>query len=264
MAAWGVQCIISTEAGHLDLQRGDDNTWSTSNSTWDNATTPMSPISLSIEEGEYMAPGYQWPSMGDLVGRVTQCSKGSESCATTLDPGNLDLERTINNTLYAIGEADRIFYDVVAQDSTRERVQEVKGNERKLVYRITYVPLLLLLGLISCTIAGSIPAVLLLYNLYKASNAFWKWQATDPVRLVVDAVLGLREEHSLAAMHGQTNETLSVWGKHYGVKFVRRVGDKGIDVVLEPAGWRPRSDLLGAVRRVRRRKRSPSPVPSMA
>jgi hypothetical protein len=161
--------------------------------------------------------------------------------------GPADFGQTAANLLWAIGETDHIFYDALG--SFREEGHDfgstygVQGTVSQLKYRITYVPLLLLLGLLSCILAASIPAILLLCNWTSRTHSFVTWRALDPTRLIVDAVTGLCDDDSVWSMHSQHNRTLDDWGRRYTVTVAKKLDDKGVNIVLQPVGLAQKQDF---------------------
>lgn len=161
------------------------------------------------------------------------------------------LEATIGNLLWAIGETERIFFNVLEPvDGYGPHLApySVEGLGFQQMYRMTYVPLLLLLGLLSCIFAASISVALLLLNWHSRTDSFLSWRALDPIRLLVDAVTGLSDDDGVRSMHGQHNKTLDEWGERYNVRIAKRLDDKSANIVLQPVELAQKQEFHGGLR----------------
>ena len=103
------------------------------------------------------------------------------------------------NLLYAAGEIERLAYETLnANASTLDDEDEsnsyaVKATATHGAYRMTYIPLLWLSGLLGVFLAALIPFGLLLHG--RRTNSVGNWREVNTVQLMADTVTGLRDEH---------------------------------------------------------------------
>ncbi|KAL4899225.1 hypothetical protein BDW74DRAFT_183968 [Aspergillus multicolor] len=132
------------------------------------------------------------------------------------------------NYLYACGEAERILLEVAAQNASTDiplyhyTVDAVTKDQK---YRITYIPLLLILGLISTVGAGAITWAMLFYSW--ATHSAQSVRRVDGLRLVVDSISGLRDfADEMEVARTITQADLDKWANRFHVQY-QEVGEKG-------------------------------------
>ncbi len=97
----------------------------------------------------------------------------------------------VDNFVYASGEAIRILYNVAATNSAAARPEyfyNVTGTSNQQFYCITYIPVLLLIGLLCIILCSSLTALLVISTM---STFSWKiFREVDLVRVVADVAAG--------------------------------------------------------------------------
>ncbi|KAI4165246.1 MAG: hypothetical protein LQ342_001114 [Letrouitia transgressa] len=106
------------------------------------------------------------------------------------------------NFLYAAGETERISYEI---------------KNQVLRYRMTYVPLILLSGILSIFFAASLSLSLILSS--RRTVSYRMWRDVDSLRLLVDSVNGLRFDPILKDLHDLSNEEMEKRAKLYRVQY---------------------------------------------
>ena len=123
------------------------------------------------------------------------------------------------NFLYGAGEIERLFFDVSQRNSTTNNTIEVEATSIKLVYRITFVPAVLLVALLSLMLSACI-SLYLIWK-YRRSSSYLNWRTVDTLRLLVDAVDGIGNDGVVARMNRVGREELDDWAKKYRVRYIR-------------------------------------------
>ncbi|EMR63227.1 hypothetical protein UCREL1_9841 [Eutypa lata UCREL1] len=130
-------------------------------------------------------------------------------------------EKYAQNFLYASASIEQIMYNVAAADTARdlpEYFYGVDGGSEEEFYRITYVPLILLIGLLSLIGAAVTTGSMLIYTARTLSTR--SFRQVDVLRLVFDGVMGLwSDTPTMAKMKEQDNDALQEWAKRYFVSY---------------------------------------------
>lgn len=121
----------------------------------------------------------------------------------------------------------RIIHSIAAANASRaeghpEYYQNVTGTVNKQYYRITYVPVLLLMALISIILAALMTTALMI----SVNNTVsWSWfRQVDVLRLVVDAVgssLGLQDKQQFGKLSGASDDEIFTWAQEYQVEYIK-------------------------------------------
>lgn len=136
----------------------------------------------------------------------------AEKCLTTRN-----VSHAVRNYVYASGEITRIIHNIAAANASRasrhsEYYHNVTGTVNRQYYRITYVPVLLLVALVSIILAALLTTVLMISVTKSVS---WSWfRQVDVVRLVVDAVGGSlrhQNEHQFAKLRDASDDEILSW-----------------------------------------------------
>ena len=121
------------------------------------------------------------------------------------------------NFLYAVGATERIAYEiknaVPKGDNSSFQAQATLSDLR---YRMTYMPLILLVGLLSALFAALIYLGLAISS--RATTSFQTWRDVDSLRLVVDSADGLRGGPGLEVQR-LGKEELDVWAQKFLVRY---------------------------------------------
>ncbi|KAJ6542978.1 hypothetical protein B0H19DRAFT_1077001 [Mycena capillaripes] len=234
-SVWTLQCAMYNQQGLLNYTRSSDLQWTIANSSFDNEKTV---VSSYLSDWQQSSIGnWQAPQLGTaLLGRMeAPCDATSCDLDTSIEDG-------VKNYVYASGEITRIIYNIAAKNATRtaghpEFFHNVTGSVNQQFYRITYVPVLLLLGLLGIIVAGLLTNTLMFAA---RGTVSWAWfRQVDILRLVVDAVGGgLRheDEEEFARLQSASNRDVSRWASRYCVGYVKVLeeenherGDLGYD-----------------------------------
>lgn len=124
------------------------------------------------------------------------------------------------NFLYAAGETERISYEIKNVQSTPNDTRSsfhVQATQQVLRYRMTYVPLILLSGILSIFFAASLSLSLILSS--RRTVSYRMWRDVDSLRLLVDSVNGLRFDPILKDLHDLSNEEMEKRAKLYRVQY---------------------------------------------
>lgn len=241
MSTSGLSCALYRETGTLDYVRGSGNTstsssssssssWTITNPTFDPTTKTRIPSLLAQWQTNlnYRAPSANNPGIGPAL-----CSRGS----TYYDNAFGDYAL---NFLYASGEVQRLTYEVAASDTANatrnaaEYFYPLSGTETEQHYRITYVPSILLVGLISMLGAAGVTGAMALFAWRSVSGGAFR--RVDPVRLLVDGVVGLRGSvEEVARVAGGSNTVVDEWAGRCRVRYsvVEEGVGEPVRVVLE-------------------------------
>ncbi|KAJ6028167.1 hypothetical protein N7540_003743 [Penicillium herquei] len=220
MTSWGITCAIHKQEGFLNYTRPVNSTkWKiTSRSFSENKNIVPSVLAAWQTALNYQAPLSAIAGIGPAVGATAGSAFGKTANWTVY----------ALNYLYASGEAQRISYEVAANATSAGSpfFYTVHATQSVQRYRITYIPLLLLLGLLGVIGAASIASSLMLYGRDTVSGRLGR--EVSGVRLVLDSVAGLRD--SVAINSGSriaSVNKLDDWAMEYKVKYSELVEDNG-------------------------------------
>ncbi|KAK7984956.1 hypothetical protein PG996_005809 [Apiospora saccharicola] len=117
----------------------------------------------------------------------------------------LDYHASISNLLYAAGEIERLAYETrnnanatSSPGGSAAATHDVRATTTREAYRMIYVPLLLLCGLLSVFMAALIPFGLLVHG--RRTNSVKTWREVNTLQLVADTVTGLHDEYIVDQM----------------------------------------------------------------
>jgi hypothetical protein len=123
--------------------------------------------------------------------------------------------------------------EIGMQNDSPKGTFQVSGGILEQRYHITYVPLLVFLGLLSCLCACLITFGLLVYHWWKRSRSFRIWRNVTVTRLLVDAVDGLRDEIDFYDVSGRDNTALSEWSEDCDVRYFKDTDENGVTIKLK-------------------------------
>lgn len=212
--SWGLECVLFQQQGLINYTRSADFQWSVATKSFaEKKAAIRSQLSnwLRVKlDGEW-AP----PQLGVLLfGRdpLKPCLTSAEKCLPTRNVSN-----SVGKYVYASGEITRIIHNVAAANASRaaghpEYYHNVTGTVNRQYYRITYVPVLLLLALVSILLAALLTTAL---TISASETVSWaRFRQVDMLRLVVDAVGGpLRhqDEQQFAKLSGASDDEILSW-----------------------------------------------------
>lgn len=224
--AWGMQCSLERQEGTLNMDRrnGSAATWRTSGAPAFAGEQRRTQSRLfDWQNGlKYHAPMALVPGVGSALAQQAGVAPCVDGAAREQDGVEcLDWDAWTANVLFASGEAERMAYEVAAANATRDAeayYYEVGGMEGVQRYVITYVPAILLVGLVSMIVAAAITAGMAFWSRVSVAAGFGR--EFDTLRLVVDGVADLREDAQLMAMATRSERRgLERWAKSYKVAY---------------------------------------------
>ncbi|KAJ5716880.1 hypothetical protein N7488_002526 [Penicillium malachiteum] len=230
MTNWGISCAIYRQEGLHNYTRHVNTTnWEITSSSYSEEKTIVSSFLSAWQTTlNYQAPISSIAGIGPAIGAT----------AGSAFAGTANWTIYALNYLYASGETERISYEVavntsIADDGFFYSVEATQSVQR---YRITYIPLLLLLGLLGVIGAASIASSLMVFGRDTVSGRLGR--EVNGVRLVVDCVAGLRDSFSIdtASKIASVNK-LDEWATDYKVKYSEVVEQDGnVDIGLFQSG----------------------------
>ncbi|KAF2137367.1 uncharacterized protein K452DRAFT_301959 [Aplosporella prunicola CBS 121167] len=255
MSVWGLQCSLYQQSGQLNLTRAHNSDVTIAAATFAPETEKMKiPSALATWQANlnYHAPTAAIPGIGPALAR-TACPATASSADSTLcsaGQNSTDFAALARNFLYASAEARTIAIEVAASNATREKpeyVYTVQAVVTRQFYRMTYVPVVLAVGLASLVLAALVVGGMAWVA--RGSEAVGGWRVRDVGRVVVDAVAGLGGERGGGAEVGcvaaGSNEGVARWTEGCRVVYeravdgervarvrLRRVGEKGGEGVV--------------------------------
>ncbi len=150
-----------------------------------------------------------------------------------LNNATFSYEKMALNALYAIGDTDRMLHEIGMQNAGQDGTFQVRGGILEQLYRITYVPLIVFGGLLTCLCACLITFGLLVYHWWKGSRSFRMWRRVNVTRLLADAVDGLRDENDFYSVSGRDNTALRECSGDYRVRYIEGTDETGIAIKLK-------------------------------
>jgi hypothetical protein len=172
-----------------------------------------------------MLAHFQWSSLNFHASGSIISGLGSALAPLSEFIAGLDRNDTFGdfalNYLYASGEAQRILYEVTASTSNATRsppafFTDVPGITTQQRYSITYVPSIVLVGLLWLSAASRVTIAMAIYVRNTASARAHR--QVNVTRLLVDSVLGLQESRkSMADVAQGSNNDLDDWAVGYKV-----------------------------------------------
>ena len=233
-SVYGLRCKVSRQKGLHNLTREKDLSWKRTTSSWDG---PKIDTPLLISEWQ-VALNFHGPSNPSRANTGLEPGIGPVFWASAVitnpdrkvvgDPETIDYRVLAHNFLYAAGETERISYEVqsVALIREKEGMFEVQATRSDIFYKLTYVPALLIVGLLGIFCSFFVCSAMVCINW--GSQSFKQWRKVDLLRLLVDAVDGLRDEPSVRNIQDVSNDRLDQWGKGFNVRYVKSEDDARI------------------------------------
>lgn len=249
MSVSGIRCSLHREHGLVNSTRHPSN--ETSAGIWNITTTnfPNVPDDVIKELIPSRLSKFQWSSLNFHAPSSTIPGLGPalSSFGRVWREGDPVIEERFPdfayNFLYASGEAQRILHEVAATSTNAshhppEFFVDVTAYATQQHYRITYVPSILLAGLLCLLGASVVTGGMAAYARTSASSRAHR--RVNVVRLLVDSVLGLEEnKEDLARAAQSSNRELDAWAAGYKVRYTSvNDGDGTVQIVLERAGGR--------------------------
>ena len=250
MSGLGMICNMTGQTGLHNLSRRADLSWQLQSSTWSDSHEITSIMVrdwqkvLNFQTPTTNMPGWA-PSLLSSAVRCPVPLLSDGQCATNK---TIDYQVYAMNFLYAAGETERIIYDIKNVPSMPNDTGSsfrVQATQRVLRYRMTYVPLILLSGILSVFFAASISLSLIISS--RRTVSYRIWRDVDTLRLLVDSVNGLRFDPMLKDLHDLSNQEMEQRAEPYRVKYlenlkeskpvIRLLGSEGTELTHVTAHW---------------------------
>ncbi|KAK5048914.1 hypothetical protein LTR84_005335 [Exophiala bonariae] len=264
MSVWAISCAISRQEATLDLVRSSTTNEWTKNITSLSVSPEKTPqknlrmqqLQLSLN---YQAPDVTLPGLAPALARsadpcIDYTLTGQQTASDTTTTVNCSaaasnpnitttsFETLALNFLYASAETERLAYEVATQNTTRatpaEAAYSVVTTAQTLHYRMTYVPLILFVG-IGCIFFAALITSALVWSVWGTLSARM-FRQVDGLRLLVDGLAGLsggdtgREggagpdgDAVFDHIKGRSNAALYAWAKDFPVTYTVQV-DSGL------------------------------------
>lgn len=224
MSAFGFSCNISREIGTVNLTRGSDLTWTRETETWSGET---SPVKMLIADWQ-LALNYHSPvDIGGMPGIGQPLQDTAWPSDSEVDANNeitLDARINVLNYLYAVGEFERIAYETKnanasLHNGTTNYAQLVGAYGSEQAYRIVYVPIILLIGLICVSVAALATFCLLVTDMIRVTASVKMWQQVGIVQLLADSITGRRSDPVIEDMHQAGEAGAEKIARDYKVRY---------------------------------------------
>ncbi|KAL6243936.1 hypothetical protein RBB50_009370 [Rhinocladiella similis] len=211
MSVWGIECQVHRQNGTVDLLRSATGDWERSvasvNMSDEKALYQplrMQQLQLNLN---YQAPDVTIPGLAPALARSadpcydatitgTECTAPTNSDGTSgTTSRTTDFEILALNFLYASAETERMAYEVASTNSTRDQpgfFVDVTDTTQVLRYRITYVPVILFVGIVCMFVAAGITLALVAMSWSSISGR--SFRQVDELRLLVDVLAGLKQD----------------------------------------------------------------------
>jgi hypothetical protein len=213
VTSYSLYCSLFRQEGFVNYTRSTGQPWELSGSQFQPAKSAARSF---IADWQVVLNYHAIIEIGTTPG-IAPAIRGGLACESPGDGGLVACSSTnfstfVSNFVLASGRAQTILYNVAATNSSRDRPEyfyNVTGAVTQQFYHLTYVPALLLVSLISLTIAASIATGLTIYARHiQRDNAKISHEVT-PLRLVVDSGAGtLQDTASMARLASLSNAEL--------------------------------------------------------
>lgn len=233
--AWGISCKVTRQTGFHKLERTNAGSWQrVANASRYKEETDLPQLRLSEWAWEF---GYRVPQYKSMPGFGPVFTTTAFNCSTwpSCGFGNriFSYEKMALNALYAIGDTNHMLNEISMQNAGQNGTFQVSGGILEQRYRITYVPLILFGGFLTCLCACLITFGLLVYHWRKRSRSFRMWRKVNVTRLLADAVDGLRDEYDFYSVSRRDNTAVREWSEDYDVRYVESTDENGITIKLQ-------------------------------
>lgn len=242
MSVSGMRCLLYREHGFVNSTRNlnaesSDGTWSIISADFPtNQEKEVIPSLLSKFQSSnlnFHAPGSVIPGLGPALNKMY--TEQVDNWGTKADD---PFTNFASNFLYASGETQRIVYEIAASSTNASRhlpeyFTKVPAFTMQQQYRITYVPSILLLGLLCLLGASAVTGALAVHA--RKSFSSRAHRQVNVVRLLLDSVVGLESDRDdMARMAQGGNSEIDAWAAGYRVRYTSVNDEQGtMQIVLE-------------------------------
>ncbi|KAG8532943.1 uncharacterized protein KY384_002821 [Bacidia gigantensis] len=221
MSAWGIICNMTRQTGLHNLTRKADLSWEIKESTW---SDDQEMTSTMVEDWQkvlnFQTPTTNMPGWAPaLLSSAVRCPVPLLSDGQCGTKKVIDYQTYAMNFLYVAGEIERILYEIKNAEATVnvKTYLQVTATQKVLRYRMTYVPLILLGGILSILFAAVITLSLIL--LCRQTISYATWREVDILRIVVDTIDGVQRGRIFRDLHDLSNDEMKAQAKLYRVRY---------------------------------------------
>lgn len=238
MSTWGLRCGINRQQGHHNYTRDLGGSWKRKSSIYNDDDTEKN-IRVSLADWQlplnFHTPGSNGASAGHIPGIGPVFSQSASLCPDLESYGigctevDLDYRAFVLNYLYAVGETNRIAFEVAAErnssapDSSQAFDVQVMGNQ--IFYHITYVPLILIAGLLGILFSACVVSALAFYS--RHTSSYRTWREVTVLRLLADSIGLFKHDTLLEGRLDGDGKALGRWASNCHVKYAEIVGGDG-------------------------------------
>jgi hypothetical protein len=231
MTTWGISCHIQRQEGLLSYSRPPGHSWTISESSF----SPLKNVTKSYLGDWQVVLNYQAP-IATLPGLGPALANTAGAVVGQTQP-NFNWTVFALNYLYASGEAQRILSEVAATNASSDPsyFYTVGATVSVQHYRIIYIPILLLLGLLGVLGAAAVTSAMVFHtrNAYSTQTG----RVVDSLRLLVDSAAGLASAAPVLADAAELNESdLQQWAEKFRVRYYETSEDGHISIRLARSG----------------------------
>ncbi|ORX96297.1 hypothetical protein BCR34DRAFT_619731 [Clohesyomyces aquaticus] len=232
---YGIGCDLHRSRGVVDLTRGDSQSqnWAVSSYSFPDKVTPMtSPLwYLDSIRFRYQSPLASLSGFGNALGAFAHVRNGTKFMT--------NMTAYAHAFVYASGAIETIMINsAVSNVSTvpNPRKYDVSGMQTTLKYQMTYIPGILVSGLITLTPRAAIVFGPVIAS--RGSLSMKSMREVDGLRFAVDFAEAVREDEMLVDASTWKRETLEEWADGVRLRYV--IDGKGDDGDTNGEGGRIR------------------------
>ncbi|KAL7945349.1 hypothetical protein V8C42DRAFT_322879 [Trichoderma barbatum] len=213
MTAYSLYCSLFRQDGVANYTRSTGQPWELSGSRFQ----PSKSAARSFIADWQVALNYHAIIERGTIPGIAPAIRGGLACGIPGVAGqivacSINFSTFVSNFVLASGRAQTMLYNVAATNSSRDRPEyfySVTGEALQQFYHLTYVPALLLVSLISLTIAASTATGMTIYARYIHRDKATIPHEITPLRLVVDSWAGtLQDPASMTRLASLSNDEL--------------------------------------------------------
>ena len=245
MSIYGLRCSLFRELGYANYTRlntsGSVSGWEASQFTFAADQQKVNvPSLLYPYQGNnlnFHLPGQWTPGIGPAFLPINRSKIDTSPSTLYPNPLFFPFDEAPLKFLYASGETQRIIHEISAlntsvSNNAPQMFIEVTSISTAEHYRMTLVPSLLLVGLLSLACAGIITIGMMSFTW--ASKSAETSRRVDGVRLLVDSALNLKgHEEQLLQLARSSNAEIDAWAARYKVRYSAEDADGTTTVVLK-------------------------------
>lgn len=219
LATYALQCSLHKQVGLLNFTRQADRTWLMASSIFDGETEPY--VSFLPDWNLKFTETRSAPPLADTI--------FSTAVENDLSDTTLNFTTAVDNIVFASGEVARIAYNVASLNISHDQPDyfyNITGNIDQEFYRVTYVPALLLVGIVCIILCGSMTLILIM-SVRKSMS--WKmFRVLNTVRLVVDVLGGdlTQETAEFTRLAQAGSQEISDWATKYHVTYEKTFSEQ--------------------------------------